>query len=297
MSGPASKRVERPARQATGPRDRDNGFVAYFAVGVILSVLFVLPLAWAVYRSFQPAAKITVAPTMESLTHLTLANYTGLIQGNIHILRYVANSLIVGVGTCVLTAVLATLAGYGFGRFTFRASGTAFALIIVTLMIPFQAVLTPLFLELNFLHLTNSRLGLILFYTTFNLPFGVFVMRNTFAQIPQELEDSAHVDGASLMRTLVFVLRPLVVPGIATTILYAFLFSWTEFLGALTFITDDDLLTLPVALLNVETGTYGQVNYGYLVSGAVIAMIPCLVLYVALQRYYVQGLASGAVKG
>ncbi|HEX3811858.1 MAG TPA: carbohydrate ABC transporter permease [Mycobacteriales bacterium] len=277
--------------------EQRNGRTIYLTVGIVLSVLFVLPLLWAVLRSFQPAGLITQAPQGKDFSHLTVANYSGLIGGSIHILRYVGNSLIVSIGTALLTAVVATLAGYGFGRFRFRGAGVIFALIIVVLMIPFQAVLTPLFMELNALHLTDSRLGLVLFYTTFNLPFGVFVMRNTFAQIPKELEDSAYVDGATVMGTLFFVLRPLVVPGIATTVLYAFLFSWTEFLGALTFITKDSLITLPVALLNVETGTYGQVNFGYLVSGAVIAMIPCIVLYVALQRYYVRGLTSGAVKG
>jgi multiple sugar transport system permease protein len=172
-----------------------------------------------------------------------------------------------------------------------------FALILATLMVPFQAVLTPLFLELHTFHLTNSLLGLALFYTTFNLPFGVFVMRNTFLQIPRELSESAAVDGASAMRTLVSVLRPLVVPGIATTVLYAFLFSWTEFLGALIFLTSDNLYTLPVALLNIDTGTYGQVNYGFLEAGAVIAMVPCVVLYVGLQRFYIRGLMQGVVKG
>ena len=150
----------------------------------------------------------------------------------------------------------------------------------------------------------NSLLGLVLFYSTFNLPFGVFVMRNTFSQVPAELEESARVDGAGTFTTLWRVMRPLVAPGIATTVLYAFLFAWTEFLAALTFLTQQGtytfpvaLLNFPVALLNVETGTFGAVNYGYLVAGAVIAMVPCVVLYLALQRYYVQGLMSGAVKG
>ena len=281
----------------TRPAEQRSGRAIYLTVGIVLSVLFISPLLWAVLRSFQPATLITQAPQSGDFSRMTVANYSGLIGGSIHILRYVGNSLIVAIGTAALTAVVSTLAGYGFGRFRFRGAGIIFALIIVTLMIPFQAVLTPLFMELNAMHLTDSRLGLILFYTAFNLPFGVFVMRNTFAQIPKELEDSAYVDGSGVMGTLLFVLRPLVVPGIATTVLYAFLFSWTEFLGALTFITKDSLITLPVALLNVETGTYGQVNYGYLVSGAVIAMIPCVVLYVALQRYYVRGLTSGAVKG
>ena len=138
-----------------------------------------------------------------------------------------------------------------------------FALILATLMVPFQALLTPLFLEMHSLGLTNSLIGLALFYTTFNLPFGVFVMRNTFLQIPWELSEQASVDGASAARTLVSVLRPLVVPGIATTILYAFLFPWTEFVGALVFLTSNDLYTVPLALLNMEYGSVGQVNFGY----------------------------------
>jgi multiple sugar transport system permease protein len=117
----------------------------------------------------------------------------------------------------------------------------------------------------------NSLIGLALFYTTFNLPVGVYVMRNRFLQVPREIVDAARVDGASVTRTLLSVLRPLVLPGIATSALYAFLFSWTEFLGALSFMTNDSLFTLPVALSNVETGTYGAVNYGLLLAGAVIA--------------------------
>jgi len=122
-------------------------------------------------------------------------------------------------------------------------------------------------------------------------------MRNSFLQVPREIVDAARVDGASVTRTLLSVLRPLVLPGIATSALYAFLFSWTEFLGALSFMTNDSLFTLPVALSNVETGTYGAINYGLLLAGAVIAMVPCIVVYVALQRYYVRGLVSGALKG
>ena len=189
------------------------------------------------------------------------------------------------------------MAGYGFARFRFRGSGVVFALVLVTMMIPFQALLTPLFLEMHSLGLTNNLAGLALFYTTFNLPFGVFVMRNTFLQIPWELSEAAAVDGASAARTLVSVLRPLVVPGIATTVLYAFLFSWTEFVGALTFITSNNLFTLPLALLNMEYGSVGQVNFGYLEAGAVIAMVPCVLLYIGLQRFYIRGLVVRGRQG
>jgi multiple sugar transport system permease protein len=269
----------------------------YIAGGVAISAVFAGPLLWEVLRSFQPESVVTQAPSASTFGHLTFANYRALLSGQDDIIRNVLNSLIVAVLTAVLTAVVSVLAGYGFAMFRFRGSGLVFGVVLLGFMIPFQAVLIPLFLELHTMHLLNSLLGLALFYTTFNLPVGVYVMRNSFLQVPREIGDAAMVDGASPMKALVSVFRPLVMPGIATAALYAFLFSWTEFLGAVSFLTNDSLFTLPVALSNVETGTYGAVNYGLLLAGAVIAMIPCVVVYVALQRFYVRGLVSGALKG
>lgn len=270
--------------------------VLYVIAGVLAVVVFVVPLLWALMRSLQPNATITSPPSLSTFFKLTFQNFRGISHQG-HIPRAVANSLIVSGGTALLTTVLATSAGYGFGRFMFRGSGLTFGLIIVTLMIPFQAILTPLFMQLNAMHLTDSLLGLVLFYSTVNLPFGVFVMRTAFSSIPSELEDAASIDGAGPMRTLTHVLRPLVVPGMATTALYAFLAAWTEFLGALTFLTRQDLYTLPLSLVNLQQGAYGLINYGYLAAGSVIAMIPCVILFVALQRFYVAGLSAGAVKG
>ena len=286
-----------PAAPKAVPRKESGVKIVLYVVAAVLSLLvFVVPLAWALLRSLQPNAVITTAPNGSTFFHLTLDNFRNIAHIGV-IPRSIGNSVIVAVGTAVLTTLLATLAGYGFGRFTFRGSGVAFALILVTLMIPFQAILTPLFLELNAMRLTDNLLGLILFYSTVNLPFGIFVMRTAFASVPKELEDAANVDGAGTMRTLGSVLRPLVTPGMATTALYAFLAAWTEFLGALVFLTKQELYTLPVALLNLEQGAYGTVDYGLLASGSVIAMIPCIVLFIALQRYYVAGLSAGAVKG
>jgi len=299
---PPADRGQRPADRLAAPgsggrRDLGRaGFALYLTGGTLAALVFILPFAWAVLRSFMPEHLVTQAPSGQDFSQLTTANYSGLIQTN-DILRYAGNSLLVAVGTGLLTAVIATMAGYGFARFRFRGSGVVFAIVLVTMMIPFQALLTPLFLELHSLGLTNNLAGLALFYTTFNLPFGVFVMRNTFLQIPWEISEAAAVDGASAARTLLSVLRPLILPGIATTVLYAFLFSWTEFVGALTFITSNSLYTLPLALLNMEYGSVGQVNFGYLEAGAVIAMIPCILLYVGLQRFYIRGLVSGVVKG
>ena len=278
-------------------KQKHSGLGWYIAGGVAISAVFVGPLLWEVLRSFQPESVVTQAPSASTFGHLTFANYRALLSGQDDILRNVINSLIVAVLTALLTAVVSLLAGYGFAMFRFRGSGLVFGLVLLGFMIPFQAVLIPLFLELHSLHLLNSLLGLALFYTTFNLPVGVYVMRNSFLQVPREIGDAAMVDGASAMKALVSVFRPLVMPGIATAALYAFLFSWTEFLGAVSFLTNDSLFTLPVALSNVETGTYGAVNYGLLLAGAVIAMIPCVVVYVSLQRFYVRGLVSGALKG
>jgi multiple sugar transport system permease protein len=290
-----ARRVSRPVAKQTD-RDRPAGPL-YWIGGVIAALVFLIPLAWAVVRSLLPSSLISAAPSWSDFTHLSLHNYGDVFGAKVHLWRYVFNSVFVAGLAAVLVAVLSTLAGYGFARFRFPGVNVVFAVILLTLMVPFQAVLTPLFLELNSLHLTDSRIGLALFYTTFNLPFGVFVMRNTFAAVPTDLEDSALIDGCGTLRTLVYVLRPMILPGVATTVLYSFLASWTDFLGALTFITRSDRLTLPVELLNIEVGTEGQVDFGLLTAGAVVAMIPCIVLYIALQRYYVRGLASGAVKG
>jgi multiple sugar transport system permease protein len=179
--------------QAAQPPERQprhsRATILYVTAAVLGVVVFAVPLLWAVFRSFQPEGLVTAYPTWKDFSHLTFANYSGIFGGSIDLWRYVANSLIVALGTALLVTAVSTLAGYGLARFRFRGSNVVFAIILVTFMVPFQAVLTPLFLELGTVGLTDSRLGLILFYTTFNLPFGVFVMRNTFMSVPVELED------------------------------------------------------------------------------------------------------------
>jgi multiple sugar transport system permease protein len=289
--------VQHSERRAIASRREAGGGLLYLAAGLGVSAVFVVPLLWEIFRSLQPETTVTQPPSAESFSHLTVANYQALLSGQDDIIRNVLNSLIVAVLTAAVTAVVATLAGHGFAQFRFPGSQAIFGLVLVAFMVPFQAILIPLFVEMHILRLLNSLLGLALFYTAFNLPFGVYVMRNSFLQVPRELVDAARVDGASVLGTLTTVLRPLILPGMATTALYAFLFSWTEFLAALTFLTKDSLFTLPVSLINVESGNYGAINYGLLLAGAVISMIPCVVAYVALQRYYVRGLVSGALKG
>jgi multiple sugar transport system permease protein len=279
------------------PRDTRLKRTLFAIAGIGSALIFGVPLLVAILRAFQPNAVIVAAPTWTTFWSFGVQNFESIFTPSQHLLTGLVNSLIVAITAAVVTAIVATLAGYGFSKFRFRGSRLIFGLVLLTIMVPFQAILTPLYLQLNAMHLTNSLLGLILFYVTVNLPFGTFVMRNAFDSIPDELEDSALVDGASRARVIVSVLRPLLMPGVATAALYAFLAAWTEFLGALTFLTKDSLYTLPVALLNLQTGAYGQINYGTLVAGSVIAMIPCIALYIGLQRFYVAGLSSGALKG
>jgi multiple sugar transport system permease protein len=284
------------ATAGAGRSESRTKIVLYVLAGILAVVVFVVPLVWFLLRSLQPGDTIATAPDRSTFFDLSFDNFRGLASQG-HILRAVGNSVIVAVSTAVLTTLLATMAGYGFGRFRFRGSGVAFAVIVVTLMIPFQAILTPLFIQLNAMRLTDSRLGLVLFYSTINLAFGTFVMRTAFASVPDGLEEAARIDGSGTIGTFWHVLLPLVLPGMATTALFAFLASWTEFLGALTFLTRQELFTLPVSLVNLQQGSYGQLDFGLLGAGAVIAMIPCVLLFVALQRFYVSGLSAGAVKG
>jgi multiple sugar transport system permease protein len=293
----AAPRSARTSRSSTGRRETWTKRVLYAVGGGGAFLVFTVPLVWALLRSVQPNEVIVAAPDPATFLGPTLENFRTLLSGPNSLVGAVANSLIVALGTAALTTVLATAAGYGFARFRFRSGPVLFALVVASMMVPFQAILTPLYLQMNLMRLTDSLVGLVLFCTTVNLPFGVLVMRNSFSSVPGELEDSAHIDGASTLRIITSVLRPLITPGAATVALYAFLAAWTEFLGALTFLTSRDLYTLPVALVNLQQGAYGEINFGFLAAGSVIAMIPCVVLYVALQRFYVAGLASGAVKG
>jgi multiple sugar transport system permease protein len=292
----ATRRTAKRREKRSGRRRPVASTLSYVLL-VAAALVFVVPLLWPILRSFEPASLVTAPPAGRDFTQLTLQSYRLLFGGSVHVLRYALNSAIVALGTVLLTCLFATLAGAGFGRYHFRGQTAMFFLILATLMIPFQAILTPMFLELHDLGLLNSLLGLIVVYTTFNLPFGLFVMRNSFRQIPREMEESAVVDGASTWTILTKVMLPLVIPGMATVCIYTFLFSWTEFLAALTFLTSQDIYTLPVALLNIQSGTFGQVNYSVLEAGAVIAMVPAVVVYLALQRYYVAGFLSGAIKG
>lgn len=200
------------------------------------------------------------------------------------------------VGTAGLTIIVSTLAGYGFSRFRFPLKGLVFVLILATIMVPFQSILTPLFLLLAKMGLQNTLIGLVLIYSTLQLPFSVFMMRNAFDAVPREIEEAARIDGVKGIRMLVQVMGPLVLPGVVTVGLFAFLNAWNEFLAALVLLTDQSKFTLPVLMTAVRSGRFGSIDWGAVQAGVTVMMIPCLILFLILQRSYIRGLTAGAVK-
>ena len=271
---------------------------AFYLACAALAVAFLFPLVWSMLTSLKPAAEIVATPPTWWPRALTLGNYANLNDVGAGILRYLSNSVVTVLITLVGTIVLSTLGGYGFARFSFVGKNTLFVLVLAPLMIPFQAIMIPLFLVLRTLHLNNTLLGLAMVYITAQLPFGIFVMRNAFASIPREIEEAALLDGCSQLRMLFRMMLPLVMPGIVTIALFAFFNAWNEFYAALIYLTDEEKYTLPLLLAAARTnpGLFGGTNWGGLQASVTISMLPCLLLFIILQRYYVSGLSSGAVK-
>jgi len=269
---------------------------AYFSVCTVLALMFLFPIVWSILTSLETAAEASTSPPVYFPSRFSLENYRNLAAYGQGIGLYLGNSASVALMTVVGTLVLATMGGYGFSRFRFPGRNAIFMLILVTLMIPFQSILNPLFVLLRLLHLQDTQLGLALVYTTFQLPFAVFMMRNAFDAIPKEIEEAARLDGCRPIDILLRVMLPLVGPGLATVALFAFFGSWNELLAALILISDSRAFTLPVMLLNAQSGQLGSMNWGLMQAGITLSILPCAILFLLLQRFYIQGLVAGAVK-
>lgn len=268
----------------------------YYMVCIAITAVVVFPVAWVLFCSLRPAAESAKPPSWIPST-LSLENYEALTGIGAGLWRYAGNSLAVATGSALAVAALATLAGYGFSRFRFVGRGVVFVAMLAAMMVPFQAVLTPLFIVLRNVGLHNSLLGLTLVYTTFHLPFGLFVMSAAIAGVPRALDEAAVMDGARPLTLLLRVILPVVAPSVVTVVLINFVASWNEFLAALILMTDQGHYTMPVMLVTVTFGYMGTVDWGSLQAGTVLTMLPVLVLTLAFQRYYVQGLVAGATKG
>lgn len=270
---------------------------AWWAACLCVAIVVLYPLYVMLSQSLKSPSEAAASPPTMYPHGLSLDNYRALgSTGQYGIWTHVGNSLVVSIGATLLTVALATLAGYSFAKLRFRGSGVVFFAILVTFMIPFQAIITPLFSILHGLGLSNTLLGLTLVYTTFQLPFGIFLMRNSFAALPASIEEAALIDGCGFFSAMSRVLLPVAVPGLISTALFTFFTSWNEFFAALILVTDEAKFTLPVTLTVLASNQLGTLNWGVMQAGVAVTAIPCIALYLLLQRYYVSGLVAGAVK-
>jgi multiple sugar transport system permease protein len=256
-----------------------------------LAIVFLYPLIWAGVSSFAPLAGTNQTDGWGFGNYITLANYQAGIW------TYIGNSLFVSILTVTLTLVTSLLGGYAFARFRFPGKNILFLATLAILMVPYASLLIPMYVLLNLVGLSNSLVGVALVLTMLQLPFSTFLMRVSFEAVPKELDEAAMVDGCSRFSALWRVLIPAVKPGLITVGLFAFLASWNDFLAPLILINDSDKMTLPLAISNLRGQVQGVVDYGATEAGVVVLALPCILLFLVLQRHYVRGFLSGAFKG
>lgn len=265
---------------------------SFYSTAVVLAVLFLFPLLWTAYSSVHGRQA-----TDGRGGGFGTANYRRVIEHDAGIGTYLANTTIVAAVTVAVTVAATTLGGYAFARFSFFGKNVLFLATLAILMVPYSSILIPLYVFLGWIRLQDSLIGLGLVLAVFQLPFGLFMMRNSFEALPVEIEEAALLDGCTPTSALRRLLLRAVAPGIVTVTLFAFLASWNDFVTPLILLTDGSKFTLPVALFNLQSGANNVVDFGALQSGVVIAAVPCIALFLVLQRFYVRGFTSGAVKG
>jgi multiple sugar transport system permease protein len=267
------------------------------AVCIAICIVMLMPLVMSLLASVKPPAEAAATPPTYLPHDLSFESYRRLWSYQQGLPRYLLNSLGTALLTIAITLVLTVPAGYALARFPVPAKEVIFVVLLVALIVPYQALLTPMFLMFARLELTNSLLGLAIVHTVIQLPFSLYILRNSFSAVPRELEEAALVDGASSWQTLVRIFIPAVRPAIVTVALFAFITSWNEFLGALVIMSRSDRFTLPLILAAARTETsLGGTDWGMLQAGITISMVPCIAVYLLLQRYYMSGLMSGALK-
>ena len=267
------------------------------AICLALCTLMLTPLVLSILASFKSTAEAAALPPVYVPSAITLDSYERLWTYQAGLPTYLLNSF--GTAFLAIAFVLALTipAAYGLARFPIPGKELMFVLLLLALIIPYQALLTPMFLMFAQLKLTNSILGLAILHTAIQIPFSLYILRNSFAAVPRELEEAAVMDGANSWQVLRRIFIPSVVPAIITVALFAFVTSWNEFLGALVMMSKSSSFTLPVILAAARTETsLGGTDWGLLQAGVTISIIPCIGVYLLLQKYYVSGLLSGAVK-
>ena len=262
---------------------------------LILATAFALfPILWMLSTSLKSEAEALSLPIRWIPQRLTLLAY-GEMWTMKPFATYFWNSIVVSGVTALLSTIVGALAGYGFSRFRFRGRTSLLAFFLATQMISGVLVIGPYFQILAALDLYNTLTGLIIAYVTICLPFAAWMSKGYFDSIPKELDEAGLVDGASRLQIFVRIICPIAIPGTVSTLLFAFLLAWQDLLWALCLVSIDEkrTVTLGVAFLVGEF----VVQWPMLTAASLIGSLPTILLYLFLQRYYVEGLARGAVKG
>ena len=262
--------------------------------GLLAGLAFVslFPLLWMLSVSFMPAGASSTLPTPIFPPRITLDNYRQLF-GSIGMGRYMLNSLGLAVASTVISVSFNVMAGYAFAKLHFRGRDAIFKTLLGALVIPGQVAMLPLFLMLKPLGLINSYAGAVV--PMMASVFGIFLVRQFARGIPDDLLEAARIDGAHEFRIFLTVVVPLLTPVLATLAIFSFLGSWNDFMWPLIVLGDSHLHTLPVALASLSR-EHVQDNE-LMMAGSVVTVLPVLILFLSLQRYYMQGLLVGSVKG
>lgn len=263
---------------------------------IFTGVLFLFPLLWSLISSVKPENDIVSYPPKWIPEHFTLQNYTQVLEKYPYF-GWGLNSIIMTVSSTILVLVIASLAAYAFGRLKFKFKKPLFALVISMLLIPMQAYIVPLFFMMSELNLLNSYASIILVAGA-NVT-SVFILTSFFKGIPNELEEAARIDGCNEFTIFGKVMLPLAKPALATVTILTFISNWNNFLWPLIAIRDNALKPLPVGIAQFmgNAGSNAQFQYGPSLAGACMAIIPTVIVFLSLQRYFVEGIASSGIKG
>jgi multiple sugar transport system permease protein len=271
---------------------------ALFYVGVVLLVLFcIAPLLWVLDESLKPTSDLGAVPPTVFPTHLTGFNYPQAFNDHPAFARNIRNSVIIAGGSTLIALLFGCSAGYAIARLRFRFRATILSTILAVTMFPAVAILGPLYVYFYQMHWIDTYQGLIIPNVVFTLPLTIWILTTFFRELPRELEESAKVDGAGIVRTFFTIVLPLAAPGVFTAAILAFINAWNEFLFAVSFTTNDTVRPVTVGLVNFFGGASYVIPWGEIAAGAIVVTVPLIVVVLILQRRIVAGLTAGAVKG
>jgi multiple sugar transport system permease protein len=261
---------------------------------VVIIIIALFPFVWTFITSIKPGNELYTPTVRYWPKNPTLENYPLLFQTT-PFGRYFLNSTIVSVCTVALGLTVSASAAYAFSRYRFRGRDVILFAFLIINMFPQILLLVPLLVIMRSLHLLNTYLSLIIAYSTFTIPFSVWMLTGFFDALPRELEEAAKVDGATGLQAFLKVVLPMAAPGIAATAIYIFINAWNEFLYALTFTTGIEARTVPVGL-RTFIGAW-QIKWELLTAAGVLSSLPIVLAFIFIQKQLIRGLTAGAVKG